>query len=34
MTSLALERGHFEAGLVPVADFLVNASGAVTPRSA
>ncbi len=31
MTSLALERGHFEAGLVPVADFLVNGAGTVTP---
>jgi hypothetical protein len=26
-TSLVLERGHFEGGLVPVADFLVNGAG-------
>ncbi len=25
--SLVLERGHFEAGIVPVADFLVNGAG-------
>jgi len=25
--SLPMERGHFEAGLVPVADFLVNGAG-------
>jgi hypothetical protein len=29
-TSLPFELGHFEAGLVPVADFLVNGAGVAT----
>ena len=29
-TALPMELGHFEAGLVPVADFLVNGAGTAT----